>query len=33
VVDPCIPRAWPGFQIQFRYANDGDTHRVRVVLG
>jgi cyclic beta-1,2-glucan synthetase len=19
VLDPCIPRAWPGFQIRFRY--------------
>jgi cyclic beta-1,2-glucan synthetase len=69
-VDPCIPRAWPGFTIAFRYrsaryeitvenprgatrgvtgveldgaplaapasiplADDGITHRVRVVLG
>jgi cyclic beta-1,2-glucan synthetase len=70
-LDPCIPRAWPGFEIRFRYhsasydidvenprgvsrgvtqleldgkalpagtdsiplANDGGTHRVRVVLG
>ena len=71
VIDPCIPRAWPGFRIKFRYhsatyeiavenpagvsrgvasieldgeaspagvagiplANDGQTHRVLVVLG
>ena len=71
VLDPCVPRAWPGFQIVFRYrsaryeievenprgvcrgvtsveldgealsgdraqiplADDGATHRVRVVLG
>ncbi len=71
VIDPCIPRAWPGFEISFRYhssryqivvenprglthgvvsvelddellanngaaiplADDGRTHRVRVVLG
>jgi cyclic beta-1,2-glucan synthetase len=70
VLDPCIPRAWPGFEIEFRYrsaryeiavenprgvsrgvtgfevdgealpgdggvplADDGATHRVRVVLG
>jgi cyclic beta-1,2-glucan synthetase len=70
VVDPCIPRAWPGFALVFRYrsarydiavenprgvsrgvssvevdgrslvgeprirlADDGKTHRVRVVLG
>ena len=71
VVDPCIPRAWPGFEIEFRHrsaryqvavenpravsrgvtrleldgaplpaggagvplADDGATHRVRVVLG
>jgi cyclic beta-1,2-glucan synthetase len=69
-MDPCIPRAWPGFEIAFRYrsatyaitvenprgvsrgvssvevdgvllngdrgitlADDGATHRVRVVLG
>jgi cyclic beta-1,2-glucan synthetase len=70
-IDPCIPRAWPGFEIEFRYhsaryqivvenprgvsrgvatveldgqaltddgaaiplADDGATHRVRVVLG
>jgi cyclic beta-1,2-glucan synthetase len=69
-LDPCIPRAWPGFTIAFRYhsarydivvenprgvtrgvslmevdglpldgqagiplADDGETHRVRVVLG
>jgi cyclic beta-1,2-glucan synthetase len=70
-VDPCIPRAWPGFSLDFRYhsaryevvvenpqgvsrgvasveldgqpvggagvpiplADDGETHRVRVVLG
>jgi cyclic beta-1,2-glucan synthetase len=70
-LDPCIPRAWPGFEIDFRYhsaryeivvenpeavsrgvasseldgralsgggaaislADDGATHRVRVVLG
>ncbi len=70
-VDPCIPRAWPGYEIDFRYhsaryevvvenphgvsrgvalveldalplaggdtaiplADDGATHRVRVVLG
>ncbi len=70
VVDPCIPRAWPGFEIVFRHrsarydigvenprgvsrgvssvevdgvsldgdlgirlADDGKTHRVRIVLG
>ncbi len=70
VVDPCIPRAWPGFEIVFRYhsaryaivvenpgrlsrgvasvevdgafldpefgielADDGNVHRVRIVLG
>lgn len=70
VIDPCIPRAWPGFEIAFRYrsaryaivvsnprgvssgvssvdvdgvvlasapaimlADDGQTHRVRIVLG
>jgi cyclic beta-1,2-glucan synthetase len=71
LLDPCIPRAWPGFRIVFRYhaaryeievenpqgvsrgivraeldgdllpgnqaqiplADDGRTHRVRVVLG
>jgi cyclic beta-1,2-glucan synthetase len=70
VMDPCIPRGWPGFSIVFRYrsgrydiavenprgvsrgvtsvevdgvtldgdriitlADDGATHRVRVVLG
>ena len=71
VLDPCVPKAWPGFQIVFRYrtaryeiavenprgvcrgvtrveldgealsgdgaqiplADDGATHRVRVVLG
>jgi cyclic beta-1,2-glucan synthetase len=71
VLDPCIPRAWPGYEIDFRYhtatyeivvenpqgvsrgvavseldgqpltggraaiplADDGATHRVRVVLG
>ncbi len=71
LVDPCIPRAWPGYEIDFRYrsaryeivvenpqgvsrgvasaeldgqalagpgaavplADDGATHRVRVVLG
>jgi cyclic beta-1,2-glucan synthetase len=71
LLDPCIPRAWPGFEIDFRYhtaryeivvenpqgvsrgvasseldgqaltgrgaaiplADDGATHRVRVVLG
>jgi cyclic beta-1,2-glucan synthetase len=71
LIDPCIPRAWPGYQIDFRYrsaryeivvdnpqgvsrgvasaeldgqaltgpsaaiplADDGTTHRVRVVLG
>ena len=70
VVDPCIPRAWPGFGLMFRYgsaryhltvenprgvsrgvssvevdgvfltgdlslrlADDGKTHRVRIVLG
>jgi cyclic beta-1,2-glucan synthetase len=70
VVDPCIPRAWPGFELVFRYrsaryeivvdnprkvsrgvasvevdgvahggdfvialADDGNTHRVRIVLG
>jgi cyclic beta-1,2-glucan synthetase len=71
LLDPCIPRAWPGYQIDFRYhsaryeivvenpegvsrgvafseldqrrltgggaaiplADDGVTHRVRVVLG
>ena len=71
VIDPCIPRAWPGFEISFHYhssrykivvenphglsrgvvsvelddevlasggaavplADDGRTHRVRVVLG
>ena len=70
VLDPCIPRAWPGYEIDFRYhsaryeivvenpqgvsrgvvtaeldgqalaaaaaiplVDDGDTHRVRVVLG
>ena len=69
-IDPCIPRAWPGYEIDFRYhsaryeivvenphgvsrgvvawevdgqpgtdgaaiplADDGATHRVRVVLG
>jgi cyclic beta-1,2-glucan synthetase len=69
-IDPCIPRAWPGYEIVFRYgsaryeiavenpggvsrgvvaleldgeahpaagdvplADDGATHRVRVVLG
>ncbi len=71
LIDPCIPRAWPGYEIDFRYrsaryeivvenpqgvsrgvasseldgqaltgggaaiplADDGATHRVRVVLG
>jgi cyclic beta-1,2-glucan synthetase len=70
VIDPCIPRAWPGFELVFRYrsarydivvdnpqrvsrgvasvevdgealggdfvitlADDGNTHRVRIVLG
>ena len=71
LIDPCIPRAWPGYEIDFRYgsaryeivvenpqgvsrgvvwaeldgnhlegegaaiplADDGGTHRVRVVLG
>jgi cyclic beta-1,2-glucan synthetase len=71
LIDPCIPRAWPGFEIDFRYhtsryeivvenpqrvcrgvasaeldgraltgegaaiplADDGTTHRVKVVLG
>jgi cyclic beta-1,2-glucan synthetase len=70
VIDPCIPRAWPGFELVFRYrsaryeltvenprrvsrgvsfvevdglrlaadlslslADDGTTHRVRIVLG
>ena len=70
VIDPCILRAWPGFEIVFRYrsaryevvvenpqkvsrgvasvevdgaalggdftialADDGNTHRVRIVLG
>ncbi len=70
VMDPCIPRAWPGFELVFRYrsaryeivvenpkgvsrgvssveldgvslagdlsiglAGDGQTHRVRIVLG
>ena len=72
MIDPCIPRAWPGYEINFRYhsaryeivvenpvgvsrgvasaeldgqtlaeasdvaiplADDGATHRVRVVLG
>ncbi len=71
VLDPCVPKAWPGFQIAFRYhtaryeiavenphgvcrgvtsveldgealsgdgariplADDGATHRVRVILG
>jgi cyclic beta-1,2-glucan synthetase len=70
LVDPCIPRAWPGFEMVFRYrscrydivvenprgasrgvssaevdgvsldgdltiglADDGNTHRVRIVLG
>ena len=71
LVDPCIPRAWPGYEIDFRYrsaryeivvenpqgvsrgvafveldgqplagagaaiplADDGATHRVRVILG
>jgi cyclic beta-1,2-glucan synthetase len=70
VIDPCIPRAWPGFELAFRYrsaryevvvdnpkqvsrgvasvevdgvvldgdatialADDGNTHRVRIVLG
>jgi cyclic beta-1,2-glucan synthetase len=70
VVDPCIPRGWPGFELVFRYrsarydlavenprgvsrgvasveldgvrltgepsirlADDGTTHRVRIVLG
>jgi cyclic beta-1,2-glucan synthetase len=70
VIDPCIPRAWPGFEIGFRHrsaryevvvdnpkkvsrgvasvevdgvalrrdvpitlADDGTTHRVRIVLG
>ena len=71
LIDPCIPRAWPGYEITFRYhsaryeisvenaqgvsrgvasieldgnplggagaaiplADDGATHRVKVVLG
>jgi cyclic beta-1,2-glucan synthetase len=70
VVDPCIPRGWPGFEVAFRYrsarydlvvenpqgvsrgvasvevdgvavagdlsiglAADGNSHRVRIVLG
>ena len=58
LLDPCIPRQWPGFEIAFNYrsaryeiavenpggvscgtptrialVDDGQTHRVRVVLG
>jgi cyclic beta-1,2-glucan synthetase len=70
-IDPCIPRAWPGYEIEFRYhastyavvvenpqgvsrrvalveldgqpmegaeariplVDDGEAHRVRIVLG
>jgi cyclic beta-1,2-glucan synthetase len=28
VIDPCIPRAWPGFQIRFRY--HGARYEIRV---